>query len=247
MKSKVTQRQESIQKLSALHKSKGQIGKNESEKKLHRLAAEAFQKAAKTNAKPSNETVSVPLETFSAGLLERESDLEVREARVTELEIILWQGRYCDYLAKVLAKVKSSASWQNNAGKYRTLNWVQIRRDLILEDENGVLTRVLKLVAKELGYTVRAMKKWIYVYAERCDSKAHHAGFDTFCADGDVNRIRDQILADNADIYDITPPGLQPSIPHILVAMKDYEKSMFEVCTPKSWKLTAHGKRVTGQ
>lgn len=66
---------------------------------------------------------------------------------------------------------------------------------------------------------------------DRWVSKAHHAGFDNLLSDGDVDRVRYQILMDQSEIYNVTPPDLQPTILHVLTAMKDFGNSIFEVCT----------------
>lgn len=192
MKSKPSQRQDALKTLAAVHKDKAQISKHDSEKKLHYMAAEGFEKAVKTNAKLANEHILVPLQTLSKGLLDREAESAADKKKISELETIMWEGRYCDYLAKVLAKVKSSSAWQ--AKSFKTSNWIQIRDQLVVEDDTGDITKTLFLVSKELGFPVRAMRSWICIYAARCASGAHHSGFANLFKSKDIRGLKDKFL-----------------------------------------------------
>jgi len=96
---------------------------------------------------------------------------------------------------------------------------------------------------KEIGYSVATIETWIRIYGERCTSNVHHSGLDILMADGEVEAVRDKLLEDKDDLFDATPPQYASKIPHILTAIKDYQTTMFEVCTGKKLVLTSHGEK----
>jgi hypothetical protein len=95
--------------------------------------------------------------------------------------------------------------------------------------------------AEALGYPVRALKAWIGLYADRCSSKYHHAGFARLLDRSNVNGVRDQIIADKTQLAELTPSHMQLFIPYIRAALEDYRDSLFKVFTKKECVLTENG------
>ena len=116
---------DSVQNLISIHKTKASIKKNESQRKVHKAVAEGLEKSLKTKGKLNIERINLPLLTLSEGLLAGEEELETCEEKAQAWEKIMWEGRYCDYIAKALASVKASASWQKSS--FKSKNWILVR------------------------------------------------------------------------------------------------------------------------
>jgi len=71
-----------------------------------------MERLLKTNERLNKQTVWVDLRTLSDSLIDQVEAAEQREVRIEELETVLWEGRFTDYIARGLAKVKSSQAWQ---------------------------------------------------------------------------------------------------------------------------------------
>ena len=108
MKSKVASPDKST--LSKVHQDKSGIVKG-ARKELHTFAAAALDKLA-SSANIDDCIVRVNLGTFTRGLPELEEEVSKAQKTAAEYQKLLWEGRYCDYLAKTLGKVKSSHAWQ---------------------------------------------------------------------------------------------------------------------------------------
>jgi hypothetical protein len=124
MKSKSSQSKVSPQQRSALHKTHAITSKHGAESSLHKLAESALDKVVKTGGKMSSAKVLVGLEMLSDGLLNRVVELEQREAETKAMERTIWEGRFCDYLAKCLAILKSTQAWQPWGERHRRWAWV---------------------------------------------------------------------------------------------------------------------------
>ena len=244
---KAPPQQNEKQILSKVHRDRSRIVKGE-QKNLHILAADAFDRASKSSEKISDIVVRVNLDTLSKGILEREDELRKRESRCEEIEKILWEGRYCDYLAKALAKVRSSTKWQTGADNHKGDNWIKIKSALGKETENGKLHQVLRDVAEELRFPTRAIITWINIYASRCASDAHHGNLETVLKDGDVDAGRNQIWSDRDDIFTSIPSEYSKHASDVLIAIIDYQNKIFVSCPKKGkWELTDQGKKLTGK
>jgi hypothetical protein len=158
---------------------------------------------------------------------------------------ILWEGRYCDYLAKVLGKVKSSEVWQKKAGAVGHEQWNIIRRELKPESESGDLHLAIRSAAKELGFSYHAIRSWIDVYVSRCESKARHGNLETILKTGDICASRDQIWSDIEQLADSTPLDYQKHASHVMTAIVDYQNTFFASC-PKYGTpvMTKKGKKL---
>ena len=245
MKAKHKSRNKVAKKLFSLHQTHSRIAKTDPERNLHQVCASAYENCLETNANPTNELVSASLEALSKCLLEQQDELEKREARINELETALWEGRYCDYIANVLATVKSSAAWQDPTNKHRAENWLQIRTYLFMESEYDLIYSYLVAAAEETGVSCRAIETWIGVYAGRCASKYYHSQFDYLFQNGDAEGTADQILTDLADLFKATPTHLHYSIPHVTVAIKRFQDCIFKKCVRGSgYELTNYGKKI---
>ena len=233
---------DSVQSLILIHKTKASIKKNESQRKVHKAVAEGLEKSLMTKGKLNIERVNLSLLTVSEALLAGEQELETSEEKAQAWEKIMWEGRYCDYIAKALASVKSSASWQ--ASSFKNKNWASIRLILHMGDSHSSgLTDTISCASKELGFPARAIKLWINIYAERCASKAHHGGLENLIVNGAGQAVLDQILDDKKSIYDITPVCYHSAIPCVIFAIENYQNSLFSK-SKKDWELTAHGKKL---
>jgi hypothetical protein len=96
---------DSILSVLATHQSKASIRKNASQRKVHAALADGLEKAIKTK---KNERITLPLSILSQATLGWEEDLDESEEKNKAYERILWEARYCDYIAKILEKVKHS-------------------------------------------------------------------------------------------------------------------------------------------
>ena len=177
---------------------------------------------AKTNGKLTNEKVSVSLYLLSKAIIEKEDELEKREERIEELETVLWEGKYTDYIARALAKVKSCPARQNPANESRKDNSLRIVKKLATEPKNTGAELYLRKSSKELGISYRPIRAWVVVYATRCGSKYHHAGFDSLFHEGNPGALAQQIISDLEDIYNLTPKHLHSSIPMVQEAIRDF-------------------------
>ena len=231
--------------LSKIHRDKSRIVKG-ARKELHTFAADALDKV-KSSANIDDCSVRVSLGTYSRGLLELEEELSKAQKDAAKNKKILWEGRYCDYLAKVLGKVKSSQAWQKKVVSLKHEQWNIISRELKQESENGELHLAIRSAAKELGFSYHAIRSWIDVYVSRCESKAHQGNLETILKAGDIHGGRDQIWSDIEQLADSTPLDYQKHASHVMTAIIDYQNTLFTSC-PKYGTpvMTKQGKKLTG-
>jgi hypothetical protein len=225
--------------LSTTHKNKSQITKAKATKQLHMIASQAFHSLHHAT-KATSAKVTIPLELLSESLLETAEELESAEEKSAELQRILWEGRYCDYIAAGLIKVRATAAWQSSE-EFGKLKWGVIRGFLTVR--NAQLDELLERVAKEVKFPVEALRAWIGLYVDRCQSKYHHAGFAELLERSNINGVRKQILADQVELSEVTPQHMQAFIPHIRIALQSYRDDLFEVFADE-WVLTKHGKKM---
>ena len=180
----------------------------------------------------------MPLILLLKGPRDLDEEVQQNELENEEYQGPVFEGRYTDYLAKALAKVKAT--------KVAT---IPLQRLDMVKDKSGTprgisdFRRCTTGCRKEIGYSVATIETWIRIYGERCPSKVHHSGLDLLMADGEVEAVRDKLLEGKDDRFDATPPQYASKIPHILTAIKDYQIAMFEVCTGKKLVLTSHGEK----
>jgi hypothetical protein len=156
----------------------------------------------------------------------------------------LWENRYCDYLAKTLGKVKSSHAWQAIKSGIKDAQWNDIKKVLERESESRELHRVIRLAAKELGFSQYAIYSWIYVYASRCVK--NHRKLETIL-EVSVGDGRDQLWADIEQLDNSTPLEYQKYASHILTAIIDYQNTVFIDCPKYGIPImTKQGEKLAG-
>ena len=189
-------------------------------------------------------TVHVKLGTFTRGLSELEEELSKAQKCTAEYQKLLWEGRYCDYLAKTLGKVKSSHAWQAIKSDIKHEQWNAIKKVLGKESESGELHSAIRSVAKELGFSQHAIYSWIDVYVSRCDK--HHGNLETILK-VNVDAGRDQLWSDIEQLADSTPLEYQKYASHVMTAIIDYQNTIFINC-PKYGTpvMTKQGKKLAG-
>jgi hypothetical protein len=96
--------------LSKVHRDKSRMAKG-ARKELHTFAADALNKLP-SSINIDDCAVRVKLITFTRGLSELEEEVSKAQKSAAEYQKLLWEGGYCDYLAKIIGKVKSSHAWQ---------------------------------------------------------------------------------------------------------------------------------------
>jgi hypothetical protein len=96
---KQIQEAERLLALSTTHKTKSQITKAKATKELHRMLSEAFDISLRRGGKLSEEKASTTLDLLSEAVLETTDELEKAQEQEAELEKILWERRYYDYIA----------------------------------------------------------------------------------------------------------------------------------------------------
>jgi hypothetical protein len=239
MKSKSSQQKAPAQQLSTLHKTCAGISKHESERSLHELAASALDKVMKSGGKLSEVKLTIGLEKLSSGLLDRVVELEKREAEVGRIQRKIWDERFCDYVSKCLAKVKSTTAWKSWLYKYQKWAWVAER----LEGHDYSVDQVLKEVSLETKWDVKAIESWIRLYSQRCDIH-HHRGFDDLIREGKLTEIGNRILEDKELLWETTPPEIRTTIPHVFVAISDLEQTFFKKLTPSNFTFSKAGEKI---
>src|SRR5271168_3137184 len=110
MKTKTASSPDKPAALAQVHRARSPITKG-STRTLNTLTADALDKL-KSTAKIRGNVVSVDLEDISNHLNETNDTIRRLEEKYETLKKILWEGSYCDYLSKVLGKVKHSTAWQ---------------------------------------------------------------------------------------------------------------------------------------
>jgi hypothetical protein len=222
--------------LSKVHRTRSRVTKGAS-KALNTIVADALDKLP-PGAQIRGNLVSVDLDDLRVYL---------NEASEGKRKLI-WEGRYCDYLADVLGKVKSSPPWQALAPpNVRSEQWNLIKDKLDKEAEGGMIHVALHGAATHLKSPYMAIRSWIDVYVARCESPAHHGNLKTKLKSHEIDACRDQIWSDMEMLDDETPDEYQKHTSHVMWAIKDYQNTMFASC-PKygTCELTPHGKRIAG-
>jgi hypothetical protein len=234
---------DSISSALATHKSKASIKKNASQRKVHAALAEAFKKTIKTNSKLKDEWVTMPLSTLSEATLHWEEELDESVKKNKVYERILWEGRYCDYIAKILKKVKSSRAWQ--ASEFNNWMWKEVQDTCVIPDpKSDLLEAAILNTASELGVPSQSIKIWIYLDAARCGTKALQGGIANHIARHDTLGVVKQLIDDKKSIYDLTPKSLEGSISSVLLAIEKYQKELFVKCELKDYRVTKQGKKL---
>ena len=153
-----------------------------------------------------------------------------KENKKSELDLAVWEGRYADYLAQGLAKVKETSAWKN-AYNLRGYSWVAFRSEVLslpLTDPIAIKYRgILKAAAKEAGFTLQDVITAIDFYASRCSSRLHHAGLDQIIRKGDFGKLALQMDLDFKDLVSSTPRSRQPAIVPLQKMIKSYKDLWF--------------------
>ena len=236
--------------LSKVHRERSHITKSSTRSlhTLHALTADALDNL-KANAKMRGTTVSIDLDDLAVGLNEQYEMMKDVEAKNELMKKIMWEGRYCDYIASALGRVKSSDAWKDTAPKkIKSEQWNKIKEALDAEADSGVLHAAFRRAAAELKFPYPAIRSWIDVYVARCESQAHHGNVETKLKAGNLKGGRQQIWADKEEIWDLTPREYNHHANHVMRAILEFEEYIF-VSNPKygdSYVLTKHGKKITG-
>jgi len=230
--------------LAQVHRARSRITKG-STRTLNTLTADALDKL-KSNAKIRGNVVSVDLEDISSHLNESDERIRGLEEKYERLKKILWEGRYCDYLSKVLGKVKQSTAWQRGAPEScKSHQWNVVKEQLddskkLQPARSAAIDKALLGAAEELSFPYAGIRSWIDVYVERCDNEAHHGNLETKIKAGDINGCRGQIWADKEDLRGVTPDDYLKHCLYVLTAIHDYEKDIFLSCPRKGNGIQHH-------
>jgi hypothetical protein len=205
------------------------------------IASKAFNASIHRPNKAEGEKVTIPLELLSQSLLETAEELETAKEKAAKLQKILWEGRYCKYISAGLAKIRTTEAWKAYK-RFHGVKWGAIRGYLLVRDAG--LDAMLESAGLEMKLPVEALQAWIGLYADRYESKYHHAGFAQLLENCNVDGVRGQILADTMELTYLTPPHMECFIPHIRAAMMSFRGDIFEYITKDDWVMTKHGKMV---
>ena len=104
-----------------------------------------------------------------------------KEKMKSELELAVWEARYTPYFAYGLAKVRETPTWKK-ATQLRHYSWVAFKTQILslpLTDPIAIkYRRILKVAAKEAGFTLQDVITTIDFSTSRCSSRFNHAELD---------------------------------------------------------------------
>jgi hypothetical protein len=109
------------------------------------------------------------------------------------------------------------------------------------------LDKILKSVSLETKWEVKTVECWIRLYAQRCDSIHHRRGFDALIQEGNLAEFGNRILEDGELLWEMTPPEIRTSIPHVFLAISDLEQTFFKKLTSLNHILSNNGDKIKKQ
>jgi hypothetical protein len=149
------------------------------EKHLHETLANAFEAGVRQGKKESEVCVTVnaaELRKFMRKVFEEDK----KEKMKSELELAVWEARYKPYFAYGLAKVRETPTWKK-ATQLRHYSWADFKTQILSLPRTDPIAikyrRILKVTAKEAGFTLRDVITAIDFSTSRCSSRFNHAEF----------------------------------------------------------------------
>lgn len=217
---------------------------SKAEKSLHEACARAFTAAAKGPKNANDLKVTVPLQDLSSLLIDYRKLMQENEGDGGELDLTLWEGRYTDYVAFTLHKVKSTAAWGAVPG-LGDLSWVEVKRILDYPPPDGSQQKILNALhaaVKSLTISYTSARIAIDVYADRCGGPRHHGGSDILVKAGRWNVLAEKILSDRGCLTEATPRSRQHAVTAVRECIRVYENTFFtQIKRDGSFGLTVEG------
>ena len=220
---------------------------SKTEKELHETCARAFKAAVKGPKSPKELKVTVPLEDLSSLLIEHWKTVEAKEEREEELDLTIWEGRFADYIAFTLYKIKSTDTWSAVDG-LGNLSWVEVKAliDLPADDpQRQQVIDALRAASKKVGISYTSAQIVIQVYAERCGGPRHHGGGEILLKSGKLNDLAEKILDDRSSLPTVTPKSRQHAVSAVKECIRVYQTTFIkEIKNDGSNTLTVEGNNA---
>ena len=217
------------------------------EKELHETCARAFKAVAKGPKSPKDLKVTVPLEDLFFLLMEYRNTVEAKEEREEELDLTIWEGRFADYVAFVLHKIKSTDAWSAVDG-LGNLSWVEVKAliDRPADDpKRQEVIDALRAASKKVGISYTSAQIAIKVYAERCGGPRHHGGGEILLKSGKLGDLAKKILDDRSSLPTVTPKSRQHAVSAVKECIRVYQTTFFkEIRNDGSNTLTVEGNNA---
>lgn len=216
------------------------------ERDLHAMCAQALLSVLSGQQQLQNLEITVSLPDISAILMDHRTKVEQRKKASDELNLILWEERFTDYVAFALSNIKKAKAWNEVEG-LADLTWVEVKE--YLDGLQGTLTTrdirlALRSAANEAGLSYRTAHIAIDVYAERCRGQRYHDDSSTLLRQGRFEELAKKLLDDHSELPLVTPRSHQRTVAAITECLALYQSTYFErVKSDGSFTLTDEGKK----
>lgn len=218
------------------------------EKHLHESLANALEAGIKQGKREGEVRVTVKATDLSRIMREFDQEREEKEQRKYELELATWEGRYADYLAVGLTKVKQTRVWRS-ATQLHGYSWVAFKSEILsipLTDPIAIKYRnIVKAAAKEAGYRYQDVITAIEIYANRCSNQLHHAGIEQLTRNGLFDQLALRVDSDLKDLPKSTPRSIQSAIVPVQTMIKTVKDTWFATFVSNTnYTLTQKGQET---